>query len=60
MTKKHYEAIAAIIKARYFGDKNDDGDNAVRSIALAIADYLARDNPKFTRTRFLQACGIEQ
>ncbi len=51
MTKKHYEAIAAILKkAEEYG----------ASVPHMLADFFASDNPKFDRARFLQACGIEQ
>jgi len=57
MTKKHYERIAAIINiARTSVPKH----NHEWWIAENLADYFATDNPKFNRTRFLQACGIDQ
>ena len=55
MTKKHYVAIAEIIKseamATPYGYRAD--------IAGKLADYFKQDNPKFDRERFLTACGIE-
>ena len=54
MTKKHYEAIAGIIDT-VSHDKNKHPHN----VAYQLADYFATDNPRFNRTRFLQACGIE-
>lgn len=58
MTKKDYIAIAAILKqARY---KWDDGtatrDMVCNSIAVELADVMARDNPRFDRACFLAAC----
>lgn len=58
MTKKHYEAIAAIM--------NEQGAkcHAIRLMGLQeqtceqLADYFAKDNPKFNRQFFLKACGI--
>ena len=55
MTKKHYEAIAAIIGQAATYPKH----NHLWMIREDLADYFATDNPKFNRTRFLQACGIE-
>lgn len=60
MTKKHYEAIAKIM--------NEQGSkcHAIKLMGLQeqtceqLADYFVTDNPKFDRTRFLQACGIDQ
>lgn len=57
MTKKHYEAIA---KAFHAYIATDTGANIARPIAKDLADYFSTDNPRFDRTRFLQACGIEQ
>jgi uncharacterized protein (DUF1800 family) len=69
MTKKHYEAIACIIKSTYNNAKLYNGtmyrDTAserletIEIIVSRLADYFASDNPKFNRTKFLQACGIE-
>ena len=58
MTKKHYIAIAEIIATNPFSHLVS-GHNANLDNALRLADYFATDNPKFNRTRFLQACGIE-
>lgn len=57
MTKKHYEAMATIIKEAY--DKCPT-QNTTRydDIVYPLADYFATDNPKFDRERFLTACGI--
>jgi len=55
MTKKHYEAIAAIINAAYTAE-SDIG--IIKDIAYPLADYFATDNKNFNRTRFLAACGI--
>ena len=55
MTKKDYEAIAAII--REFQDVN----RTVRAqlatqVSERLAEYMAADNPRFDRARFLAAC----
>ena len=52
MTKKDYELIArAIYKTQSLGDNH-------LYVVDMIADELQRANPKFNRTRFMQACGI--
>lgn len=60
MTRKHFEAIAAKIKARLA--TIDYGDEAAYYIAVSIAkdfaDVAANDNPRFDTHRFLAACGI--
>lgn len=61
MTKKHYEAIAAIL-AKYKNPplyETDYSDyRTTQHIAVGLADYFATDNKNFDRTRFLTACGI--
>ena len=62
MTKKHYEAIAAILEKYrnaplYEADYSDY--RTAEHIAAELADYFATDNPRFDRARFWQACGIE-
>lgn len=63
MTKKHYEAIAESISYRmsmqYPADHAQYGVTTLRLLAKELADYFASDNPKFDRTRFLDACGID-
>jgi hypothetical protein len=60
MSKKHYEALAAVIE-----ETKEDcagapfAQSALKMTAERIADYLATDNPRFDRARFLRACGIE-
>jgi hypothetical protein len=61
MTKKHYEAIAAILSRYketplYEKDWSDYRTN--EHIAHELADYFATDNKNFNRARFLTACGI--
>ena len=69
-TRQHYKAIAEIIKenavcvpigesdhektdARVMGQKM-----AGNWISQALADYFAADNPRFDRTKFIEACGL--
>ena len=47
MSKKDYEAIAAIMRESNL-DLND--------IENDLADYMAEDDPRFDRARFLAAC----
>ena len=46
MTKKHFIALAAILKSQ----------SAPPSLVSAIADWLAQINPNFDRERFVEAC----
>lgn len=63
LSKKHYEAIARIasdnyrlgLDAKRRGAEGDWG----RWMICNLADYFAADNPKFDRSSFLKACGLE-
>ena len=55
LTRKVYEEQAAIIKKHL----PTAGPDACYDIATDIANYFANDNPRFDRTRFLEACGFE-
>ena len=64
MTKKHYEAIAAAFNAARYDVKRkeyaqDDLQDGISYAAEHLADYLATENPRFDRERFLVACGLE-
>jgi hypothetical protein len=60
MTRKDYVLIAAALKAANtpFCNYGADGKTAHANCAHQIADMLARDNPRFDRTRFLAAAGV--
>lgn len=61
ITKRHYETIAkAINEAATNHVCSDDGWRGVRETAEKIADVLAQDNPRFNRSRFLDACGFAE
>lgn len=61
MTRKDYVLIAEVIKTQIelslkFGE--DDARYGAENIALDLASKLSQDNPRFDRSRFLQACGV--
>lgn len=64
MTRKDYELIAAAIKeAKPLLPPVADYAETTRQLgwqttAHAVAEALARDNPRFDRERFLAACGF--
>jgi len=61
LTKKHYEAIARIAK-QWMDDAEQYDRESVDMVcwqACNLADYFAKDNPRFDRARFLKACGLE-
>lgn len=75
MTKKHFEAFAQRVAADIQTAKDGFGllpaDEVIaesykegwiaaqRRCARTFADIAAQDNPRFDRTRFLKACGLE-
>jgi hypothetical protein len=62
MTRKDYVMIAGIIKdANYTASKFNDtrGAGMLTHIAIELSDELAKDNPRFDRVRFLDACGVK-
>ena len=54
MTKKHFVAIASIIRRFHIGRLSADNQ-----LVNALADYFQTTNKEFDRTRFLAACGME-
>lgn len=64
MTKKHFEAIAAILNSFYIVPRGVPSRAleaaAVSGIAEEMADLFAQENPRFDRARFLKACGVEE
>lgn len=57
MTKKHFEAIAALINAEQ-SDKTGEAHSAVRDVAVRLASQFNIENPRFDREKFLSACGF--
>jgi hypothetical protein len=65
MTKKHFEALTAAMKAskpmRHLMDGREEpiAPAQWKHDTCTIADVCARFNPNFDRARFLKACGVE-
>lgn len=57
MTKKHFEAIAQDIRFQA-EQSSDEGRDAIRSTAAAMAVTFSIFNQNFDRQRFLTACGF--
>ena len=59
MTKKDFEAIAAVFKSRVqWADAQ--GRFSQFEVALKLVDYFETANSRFDRTRFLLAAGFER
>ncbi len=58
MTKKHLEALAAIIRKERIGD-GSSWDACANRIMHNIAAYCAEQNENFDENRFYRACGME-
>ena len=53
MTRKHFEILAASIAKLNLFDHN-----AAHEMACDVADACAKENPRFDRVRFFEACGF--
>ena len=58
MTRKHYEAIAGIVRA-YWLAKSGSGAS-MDYLITGLARYFQTDNPNFNETRFYRACGLSE
>jgi hypothetical protein len=57
MSKKNYEAIAALLRRQHVrSNRSTDAIAALDVLREDMADYMAEDNPRFDRGRFLAAC----
>ena len=56
LSRKTYEAQAAII-AKHVEAGKVERDH-LYEMATDLANYYAKDNPRFDRTRFFEACGL--
>ena len=54
MTKKHFKELARMLKGRRSAIGNP---KTHRLLCVDIASFCAEQNPRFDRTRFLDACG---
>jgi hypothetical protein len=56
-TQQHYQFLSSWVRTAALATTDD----MIRTlIAVSLADWLGRDNPKFDRDRFLAACRGEK
>lgn len=60
MNSSDYAAIAAVLAGDLATSTTRAERLKVRGIALSLADYFMRENPRFVRTRFYDAVGITE
>lgn len=61
MTRKHFEAMAALIRAEQEQPMYEDLSvcrEAIRDVALRLSSQFNLENPRFDRERFMKACGF--
>jgi hypothetical protein len=61
MSRKHFIAIAAILK-QLRAESIPDGPDCVKAVEAAayrLAGLFVNDNPRFSMSRFLSACGVD-
>lgn len=60
MTRKDYIQISSVFRAEMLESGQDIfARKALARVALTLCDTMKRDNPRFDKTRFLQACGFD-
>jgi hypothetical protein len=57
MTRKHFEGIAGMLKLVRNESDEDNWNSGVTAASYAIATYLATQNERFDREKFLVAAG---
>jgi len=59
MTARNYDAIGAILAGELAIHRHNElATQVVTNICYSMADYFARTNPRFDRSRFYKAVGI--
>ena len=56
-TRKHFEAIAEILRTERVG-RPASHNITVDAISHRMVEFFERENPEFSRDKFLQACGL--
>lgn len=59
MTRKHFVAVAAIIKAQVEATTSPEAQASLRAVAVELAREFRSENPRFDSFRFITACGVK-
>ena len=62
MTRKDYKLIAEVLNRaikNWEGFDQERPEEVVSMIAKTLSSQLIQDNPRFDRTKFLEACGVK-
>jgi hypothetical protein len=59
VSRKHYAAIAAVFREHIGRAADAAEESAIEMTARSMCPIFASDNPRFCRSKFLAACGIE-
>lgn len=61
MSRKHYILLADVLRAQV-EEAQTKGENArvdaLYLTAMTLCELMANDNPRFSRSRFIAACGF--
>jgi hypothetical protein len=63
MTRKHFKLIAAELNYLYTASKHRAEEReaaAILAVAVSLASVFEGTNSHFSRSRFLQACGMAE
>lgn len=58
MSRKHYRAIAEMLRQHIVGGTTPEEIATATAIAMNLTGFLKEDNRKFDRARFLTAVGL--
>ena len=56
-SKRHYQAIADALR-KHVGEEVEKVSYPKVMIVVELADTFEKDNPRFDRARFIEACGL--
>ena len=58
--RRHYQAIAEVLQECHRLAPDPYSARTVYDVKQSLAQMLSRDNPDFSRERFLKACRMEE